>query len=204
MITSNAEIKCSRCNIYFLIDEIDIDYQDVGIEERDMGAEIFYEGKAELSCPSCKRPIEIRIEASEYPVGSPISYDKFNVTGAEVIRGFEFLEIEVGKELYSFHDQTKLLLPAQNRAISFLRDSIGELSARLISEPKLLFEIPSYKFEEIIADIFSKDGFNVSLTKRTRDGGRDIIALRADLGIPCKYIIECKRYAKDQHVGVGI
>jgi restriction system protein len=57
----------------------------------------------------------------------------------------------------------------------------------------------------MVAYIFDRFGFQVELTKKSRDGGRDIIALRTDeLGIPLRYLIECKRYAKDRPVGVGI
>jgi restriction system protein len=56
----------------------------------------------------------------------------------------------------------------------------------------------------LIAYIFSQRGFQVALTKQTRDGGRDIIAIRSDFEIRSKYIIECKRYAAHKRVGVGL
>ena len=50
-----------------------------------------------------------------------------------------------------------------------------------MGEPRNIKEIP-YKhsriLEEMIAEIFSGLGYDVELTKRTRDGGKDIIALR--------------------------
>ena len=47
-------------------------------------------------------------------------------------------------------------------------------------------------------------GFNVELTKATRDGGRDIIAHVSNS--LCSYLthIECKKYATDNKIGVGI
>ena len=47
-------------------------------------------------------------------------------------------------------------------------------------------------------------GFEVELTQATRDGGRDIIAHVRNA--VCSYLthIECKRYAADNKVGVGI
>ena len=50
----------------------------------------------------------------------------------------------------------------------------------------------------------SQHGFTVELTKQTRDGGKDIIAIKSELGIKSKYIIECKRYAASNPVGVGL
>ena len=52
--------------------------------------------------------------------------------------------------------------------------------------------------------IFSQDGFAVELTKQTRDGGRDIIAIKSNLGIKSKFIIECKRYAANKPVSVAL
>jgi len=71
-------------------------------------------------------------------------------------------------------------------------------------EPKRIFEIPPRLFEEMIAEIFFKNGFYVELTKATRDGGRDIIAIRNNLDIQTKYIIECKRYAPHNKVDLAI
>jgi restriction system protein len=62
----------------------------------------------------------------------------------------------------------------------------------------------SREFEEFIAQIFSKHGFSVELTQRTRDGGRDIVAIRSDLGLRSKYIVECKRYAPNRPIGVEL
>jgi len=47
-------------------------------------------------------------------------------------------------------------------------------------------------------------GFEVELTQATRDGGRDIIAYIRNA--VCSYLtfVECKRYAPDNKVGVGV
>lgn len=46
--------------------------------------------------------------------------------------------------------------------------------------------------EEMIAELFSGFGYEVELTKQTRDGGIDIIAIK-DLEVSVKYIIQAKR-----------
>lgn len=71
-------------------------------------------------------------------------------------------------------------------------------------DPKLLFGLTGREFEELIAEIFAKRGFTVELTQATHDGGRDIIAVRKDLDIPTKFIVECKRYAPERKVTLGI
>jgi len=56
-------------------------------------------------------------------------------------------------------------------------------------------------FEEFIAELFRKFQFEVELTKQTRDGGFDIIAIkRAEANL--KYLIECKRPEPGNLIGV--
>ena len=70
--------------------------------------------------------------------------------------------------------------------------------------PEKMYDLSPRKFEELVADILKDMGFDVELTKATRDGGRDIIA-HISTSI-CSYLthIECKKYAPDNKVGVGI
>lgn len=87
----------------------------------------------------------------------------------------------------------KLIVPAHK----YLSDIIAR-------EPQLLFGLTGRQFEELMAEIFDRHGFIVELTQQTRDGGRDIIAIRRDLDIPLKFIVECKRYAPERKVSLGI
>ena len=87
----------------------------------------------------------------------------------------------------------KLIVGAQEAMIEALR-----------REPQSIFKIPSRAFEELIAEIFKQKGFAVELTKATRDGGRDIVAVHEVLGIRSKYIVECKRYAAHRKVSVEL
>lgn len=70
--------------------------------------------------------------------------------------------------------------------------------------PEKMYDLLPRKFEELIADILKDMGFDVELTKATRDGGRDIIAHISNS--VCSYLthIECKKYAPDNKIGVGI
>ena len=52
-----------------------------------------------------------------------------------------------------------------------------------------------------MAELFFGFGYDVELTAKTRDGGRDIIAIkRAEANV--KYLIECKRPDPGGYVGV--
>lgn len=77
---------------------------------------------------------------------------------------------------------------------------IRELSLR----PRRLFDISPRKFEEIIAELFFRAGYEVELTAQTRDGGRDIIALSRRMDVPLRLLIECKRYAPHNKVGLAL
>lgn len=198
-----AELLCSQCNNTFSIDATDIDVDEAGIDEREMGVEIFYYGVAEFHCPKCGNEIQVEYEASEYPVGMP-NYYETTASGATLIRGFQDIELVFEEEIYSFEEQSKLYVPEEKKIITCLSQGVADMIVELAKNPQNLYQISPRNFEEIIAHIFSRNGFCVELTKQSRDGGRDIIAIRSDLGIPSKYIIECKRYSHDNPVGVEL
>ena len=78
------------------------------------------------------------------------------------------------------------------------------LIAYLARNPAALHTLDPRKFEEIVADIWRKFGYQVQLTPRTRDGGKDLYAARHDHYGDVLYVIECKRYGPDNPVGVEI
>lgn len=198
-----AEIKCEKCGNTFSIDADDLDIDQVGADERQMGVEIFYVGDVELQCPKCRNAIQVSCEASEYPVGVP-NHSETHVHGAQVIRGFADIDVRLADEIYLLEKESRLHLPDEKGIIADLCSGVFELITAANNNPAILYDIDPRKFEELIAHIFSLQGFRVQLTKQTRDGGRDIIAIRSDLGIPLKYIIECKRYALNNPVGVEL
>jgi HJR/Mrr/RecB family endonuclease len=74
----------------------------------------------------------------------------------------------------------------------------------LAKHPKSLHNLSPRKIEELIASIMKDFGFDVELTKATRDGGRDIIAyMRNTINHYLTYV-ECKKYSERNKVGVGI
>ncbi len=71
--------------------------------------------------------------------------------------------------------------------------------------PEKMYEMPPRRFEELIAAIFKNNGFDVYLSPCTRDGGFDVRAIRHDkLTGQNIYLIECKRYAPDNKVGISV
>jgi len=70
----------------------------------------------------------------------------------------------------------------------------------------LFMAIPPRSFELMVAMLFEALGFTVEVTPITRDGGADVVAMKAPaLGLsPIKTIIECKRYTLPKKVGVEV
>jgi hypothetical protein len=85
---------------------------------------------------------------------------------------------------------------------------VGGLASRYIMErldanPELLKDLNRRLFEEVIAEVFHGLGYEVELTKRTRDGGKDIIAIRTIDSVAIRYLIECKRPDPGKPIGVS-
>ncbi len=85
---------------------------------------------------------------------------------------------------------------------------LNEINAELISylakHPEFLRQLHHRKFEELIAEIIRSKGFEVTLTPKTRDGGKDIIALYKSPFGHQMFIVECKKYNEDNKVGVEL
>jgi HJR/Mrr/RecB family endonuclease len=79
-----------------------------------------------------------------------------------------------------------------------------ELMSYLAKNPQALYSLTPSVFEEIVAEIFRKFGFDVLLTKRTHDNGYDIIALESREYLQNKFLIECKRLAPEKKVGLSL
>jgi restriction endonuclease Mrr len=76
------------------------------------------------------------------------------------------------------------------------------LIARLQQYPEDLRIIDRRKFEQLVAELFAGFGYEIELTQRTRDGGKDIIAIKRR-EVDIKFLIECKRPDPGNPVGVS-
>jgi hypothetical protein len=105
--------------------------------------------------------------------------------------------------IYSYAD-----LPNLEHDGSFERPAIKlvsvseQLAKEVARNPTVLHEITSRGFEELLADVFRSFDYDVELTAKTRDGGRDIIAIGNTHDVKSKLLIECKRYAPENKVDV--
>ena len=89
--------------------------------------------------------------------------------------------------------------------VQVVHEITTELIEYLKRHPKALYDIRPRQFEELIAEILAHYGWTVRLTPPTKDGGYDLFAVTQDLsGVESAWIIECKKYAPERKVGVGI
>lgn len=184
-IPNDFYIKCDKCgNIMFV--EADSLECDTFVNDGPMGEEIEYNFYGEICCEKCRSWIGFSIRGYEYPVGA------FNFSDTEC-RGGKFVNEPIVEIEYEFddyyYDEAYNEYEKVESILEYYRWQIQNMSSR--------------DFEFFVADIFEKRGFSVKITQATRDGGRDIIATKAD-PIPYTLIVECKHWGSSHKVDVSV
>jgi hypothetical protein len=83
--------------------------------------------------------------------------------------------------------------------------AVQALIEYLARHPKELYTLRPRQFEQLIAEVLFNFGWQVELTKTTRDGGYDIFALSPiAAGLNTSWIVECKKYSSDNKVGLSL
>jgi len=98
-----------------------------------------------------------------------------------------------------------LELPGRFDFVAALDTCKKEIARYIASHPDAVFRAKPRVFEELVAEVMKDLGYDVELTAQTRDGGADLIAIHKDsLGIPTRYVVECKRWKPGRKVSVDI
>ena len=79
-----------------------------------------------------------------------------------------------------------------------------ELIVYLARNPEKLHGISPRRFEELIAEILSREGLQTHLTPERKDGGCDVLAVADTAAGKHLYLVECKRYRTENPVGVEL
>ena len=158
-----------------ILDPIDKDWSYVLVAKEEDGIYRYLEG--EVSLPT-QQEAETKLHASALRIESVGAFQE-----------------ELYAETESEGDDNSALV------ITSIDD---EVKKYLNKNPQKLYELSPRQFEELVASILKDLGFEVELTQATRDGGRDIIAHVRNAVSSYLTYIECKRYAADNKVGVGI
>jgi restriction system protein len=108
-------------------------------------------------------------------------------------------------DLYDIREQASEDARDVERAAKPVIVTVGnDLMKRLKKEPKEVHKLSPRQFEELIADLLRDMGYDVTLTKTTRDGGADILAsIKNDLG-KFLYLIDAKKYSEKNKIGVDM
>lgn len=82
--------------------------------------------------------------------------------------------------------------------------SPGLLCNYLLSRGALMEqELTPYQFEDLVGSLFEDDGWEVEITSKSRDGGKDIVAKRENAGNPTIAYIEAKKNAQTRKINIS-
>lgn len=102
---------------------------------------------------------------------------------------------------------TLLTNPELTEKIELVRPRILTLNKNLAdairTNPSRLDALSPDQFEEFIAELFEEQGYRVTLTKKSRDGGVDVIAEKKDI-IDFSVLAQCKKYASHRPIGAHV
>ena len=96
---------------------------------------------------------------------------------------------------------TEIIYKANLPKIELVKHVSDELLARLTKFPDERFKLNPRLFEETVAELLNRMGYEVKLTPRSGDKGRDVIACVQTPAAPVLMLVECKRYAPNRLVG---
>ena len=138
-----------------------------------------------------------------------------NLLSHNILQGIKFINFAENYEMAFSYLSQFIKVNKTDSIIQFQLDEFtnkkplllitDEVNEKLInyfsSHPNELKTINRRLFEEIVAELFWGFGYQVELTQKTRDGGRDIIAIKNAETID-KYLIECKRPDVGNIIGI--
>lgn len=118
-----------------------------------------------------------------------------------VSRFFEERDQSQQKEL--LYELAASLVNARNLEIELV-DVTDAVIRYLAQNPHRMYELHPEKFEELVAAIFRDRGYEVEVTPRSHDGGRDLIALYKQPFGHLLTLVECKRFARHRRIGPAL
>lgn len=185
-------VKCDSCGKIHVIDKDFLDVETFS-HERQMGAEIEYNFDGEIQCDDCGNYLRCIIRAFEYPVGA-LNYDDYECHGGKFLQSPE-VAVHYFEFDYNYADEENIYFELAR--VRFNMD-------RVLRNNDAIYDLSPRDFEELVAQVFEDNGYNVKLTPVTRDGGCDIIATYKVGGLSFMVLIECKKYGRKNKVGVSL
>jgi restriction system protein len=106
-------------------------------------------------------------------------------------------QIELNRRLEEIAEAARERHRKNDEANKVRQDEAARLSKTIVPNLKELQKLSPYAFEDRIAQMFKRLGFEVEQTAYSGDGGRDGILTKQNK----KYLYECKRYGDNTKVG---
>lgn len=104
-----------------------------------------------------------------------------------------------------YEDWTSRIANLSSDLIASLERIHEEYLIWLKTHPDDLAKVHWLAFERLTAEILASHDFEVTLTGQVKNKSSDIIAVDSNaLGIKTKYLVECKRHAETNRVGINI
>lgn len=104
----------------------------------------------------------------------------------------------VHREVLAFTGHSREIVPV----VSHVTDIWQRMATELCRNPDLIHTLKPRQFELFLADLLTMFQYEVEVTKSTRDGGFDIIAVRkGDPFFPSMYLVEAKLWTPPKNVG---
>lgn len=191
-LTGRLIIRCDDCGSEYEIDINSLDEESY-VYNRNMGAEIEHDFCGEYQCDSCGNLMRFSVKVFEYPMGAINYFDKEG-NGCDILEAPEAV-INYYDYEFDFYDEDEIRQEVNRACLNI---------ERVLHNKEEIYRISPREFEELVAEVFSQQGYRVKLTPTTRDGGCDVIATRDINGIPYMILIECKKYNPDHRVGVQL
>lgn len=191
-LTGTLIIRCDNCGAKYEIDRELLDEESCAYE-RSMGEEIEHNFYGEHQCDSCGNLMCFSVKVFEYPIGM-INFTSEEGNGCDILEAPEAV-INYYDYEFNFYDEDEIRQEVSRACLNI---------ERVLHNKEEIYRISPREFEELVAEVFSQQGYRVRLTPTTRDGGCDVIATREINGIPYMILIECKKYSPDHRVGVQL
>lgn len=169
-------VQCNNCGRKFSITPEEL-CEEYFSDERPMGIGTTYEFSGEKTC-LCGKELYYKVISDEYPVG-----------------GYNYHDVETG-------NCTPLNKP--DVKVEWFPEELVSVYDEILNNPEYIDQLDSYEFERFVASVYEKQGFEVHVTQRTRDGGKDIIAYNEVGGIRYATYFECKHKEGNNPVGVDV
>lgn len=147
---------------------------------------------AGFPCPNCgSKNISVELEVAN--LTAPVRMDRIS---RDLRAGFEDAPVITTQAIIAVVDQNP-----EGSVINFLDPYFHQLVETMLQNRILVYEQDWRRWEQILAAAYSKAGYHVTLTPRSRDKGRDLIAEKKGVA-SVKILGQMKRYREDRRISL--